>query len=506
MRTAIVGGGPGGLYLSILLKKLDPAHDVVVYERNAPADTFGFGVVFSDETLAAFEAADPETYAEITRRFARWAEIDVHYRGEVMTSGGHGFSGARARRPARRAPAPGRGARRRPALPHRGRRRRPARGLRPRRRRRRRQQHAARPLRRRLRAVARPPPREVHLVRHRPRPRRLHVLHQGDRARRLAGPRLSLQRHDEHVHRGDDAAGVARARARPRERGGEPRDVRGAVRRPPRRPPPHRQPLAVDRLRHGAQPVVAPRERRAARRRRAHGALLDRIRHEARDGGRDRARLGVPRARLRRRPRRARGLRGRAPANRRVDAARGAGQPRVVRGHRALHGPGAADLRVQPADPQPAHHLHRAPAARPAVRRGRRRAVLARPAADVHAVPPARPGAGKPRRGLADGHVLGGRRHAGRLPPRAPRRARDRRRRARDDRDDLRLAPRGGSRPAAAACTATSTRRRGSGSSTSSTRTGTRRSAASSATPGARARRSSCGRPRTGRSTRATGR
>jgi anthraniloyl-CoA monooxygenase len=92
MRTAIVGGGPGGLYLSILLKKLDPTHDVVVYERNAPDDTFGFGVVFSDETLAAFEGADPETYAEITRRFARWAEIDVHYRGEMMTSGGHGFS------------------------------------------------------------------------------------------------------------------------------------------------------------------------------------------------------------------------------------------------------------------------------------------------------------------------------------------------------------------------------------------------------------------------------
>ena len=59
MRTAIVGGGPGGLYLAILLKKLDPTHEVVVYERNAPDDTFGFGVVFSDETLAAFEAADP---------------------------------------------------------------------------------------------------------------------------------------------------------------------------------------------------------------------------------------------------------------------------------------------------------------------------------------------------------------------------------------------------------------------------------------------------------------
>src|SRR3954469_20024662 len=92
MRIAIAGGGPGGLYLSILLKRLDPAHEIVVYERNAPDDTFGFGVVFSDETLAAFEAADPETYAEITRSFVRWSDIDVHYRGEVVTSGGHGFS------------------------------------------------------------------------------------------------------------------------------------------------------------------------------------------------------------------------------------------------------------------------------------------------------------------------------------------------------------------------------------------------------------------------------
>jgi anthraniloyl-CoA monooxygenase len=92
MRIAIAGGGPGGLYLSILLKRLDPSHDVVVHERNAPDDTFGFGVVFSDETLAAFEAADPESYAEIAASFVRWSEIDVHYRGEVVTSGGHGFS------------------------------------------------------------------------------------------------------------------------------------------------------------------------------------------------------------------------------------------------------------------------------------------------------------------------------------------------------------------------------------------------------------------------------
>jgi anthraniloyl-CoA monooxygenase len=92
MRIAIAGGGPGGLYLSILLKRLDPAHEVVLHERNAPDDTFGFGVVFSDETLAAFEAADPESYAEITQAFVRWSAIDVHYRGEVVTSGGHGFS------------------------------------------------------------------------------------------------------------------------------------------------------------------------------------------------------------------------------------------------------------------------------------------------------------------------------------------------------------------------------------------------------------------------------
>src|SRR4051812_25352635 len=97
MRIAIVGGGPAGLELSILLKRIDPAHEVVVFERNAPDDTFGFGVVFSDETLDAIEAADPPTFAEIAERFARWSEIDVHYRGEVVTSGGHGFS-ALARR------------------------------------------------------------------------------------------------------------------------------------------------------------------------------------------------------------------------------------------------------------------------------------------------------------------------------------------------------------------------------------------------------------------------
>src|SRR3954463_15863608 len=106
MRIAIAGGGPGGLYLSILVKRLDPTFDVVVHERNAPDDTFGFGVVFSDETLAAFEAADPESYAEITRQFVRWSEIDVHVKGRVITSGGHGFSAVGGQEKARVPPRP----------------------------------------------------------------------------------------------------------------------------------------------------------------------------------------------------------------------------------------------------------------------------------------------------------------------------------------------------------------------------------------------------------------
>jgi 2-polyprenyl-6-methoxyphenol hydroxylase-like FAD-dependent oxidoreductase len=96
MRIAVSGGGPGGLYSAILFRRL--GHEVTVWERNAADDTFGFGVVFSDETLGAFEAADPPTYAEITRSFARWADIDIHYRGTLRSSGGHGFSALSRRR------------------------------------------------------------------------------------------------------------------------------------------------------------------------------------------------------------------------------------------------------------------------------------------------------------------------------------------------------------------------------------------------------------------------
>ncbi len=92
MRIAVVGGGPGGLYFSILMRKIAPGCSVTVFERNRAGDAFGFGVVFSDETLTVFEHADPETYAAIGERFARWSDIDIHHRGAVTRSGGHGFA------------------------------------------------------------------------------------------------------------------------------------------------------------------------------------------------------------------------------------------------------------------------------------------------------------------------------------------------------------------------------------------------------------------------------
>jgi anthraniloyl-CoA monooxygenase len=92
MRIAVVGGGPGGLYFSILMRKIRPDCELTVYERGAASDAFGFGVVFSDETLTVFEHADPETYSQIAERFTRWTDIDIHHRGRRTTSGGHGFS------------------------------------------------------------------------------------------------------------------------------------------------------------------------------------------------------------------------------------------------------------------------------------------------------------------------------------------------------------------------------------------------------------------------------
>jgi anthraniloyl-CoA monooxygenase len=93
VRIVSVGGGPAGLYFAILMKRADRSHSITILERNRPDDTFGFGVVFSDATLENLARADGETYQQIRASFAHWDDIDIHWRGQVMRSTGHGFCG-----------------------------------------------------------------------------------------------------------------------------------------------------------------------------------------------------------------------------------------------------------------------------------------------------------------------------------------------------------------------------------------------------------------------------
>ena len=93
MNVLCIGGGPAGLYAALLLKKADPARRVVVVERNRPHDTFGWGVVFSDQTLDKLLAADEPSARDILAAFNHWDDIEVFFKGERMRSGGHGFAG-----------------------------------------------------------------------------------------------------------------------------------------------------------------------------------------------------------------------------------------------------------------------------------------------------------------------------------------------------------------------------------------------------------------------------
>jgi anthraniloyl-CoA monooxygenase len=93
MKIACLGGGPAGLYFGISMKLRDPSHEVVVVERNRPYDTFGWGVVFSDQTMENLRLNDPKTADTILEEFAHWDDIDIHFKGECVTSTGHGFAG-----------------------------------------------------------------------------------------------------------------------------------------------------------------------------------------------------------------------------------------------------------------------------------------------------------------------------------------------------------------------------------------------------------------------------
>jgi anthraniloyl-CoA monooxygenase len=93
MRIVCIGGGPAGLYFALLMKKQDPAFDITVVERNRPYDTFGWGVVFSDQTLGNLQAADAESAQQILDAFNHWDDVAVHFKGRLIRSGGHGFCG-----------------------------------------------------------------------------------------------------------------------------------------------------------------------------------------------------------------------------------------------------------------------------------------------------------------------------------------------------------------------------------------------------------------------------
>jgi len=93
MRIVCLGGGPAGLYFAILMKKANPAHEITVIDRNAADNTFGWGIVFSDKTMDGFREADEKVVNEIEANFHHWDDIDVHFKGRKITSGGHGFCG-----------------------------------------------------------------------------------------------------------------------------------------------------------------------------------------------------------------------------------------------------------------------------------------------------------------------------------------------------------------------------------------------------------------------------
>ncbi|MEE8273878.1 MAG: FAD-dependent monooxygenase, partial [Alphaproteobacteria bacterium] len=98
MIVVCIGGGPAGLYFAISMKLRDARHEITVVERNRADDTFGWGVVFSDQTMDNLRANDAESAARILGEFAHWDDIDVHFKGQVITSGGHGFCGIGRRR------------------------------------------------------------------------------------------------------------------------------------------------------------------------------------------------------------------------------------------------------------------------------------------------------------------------------------------------------------------------------------------------------------------------
>jgi hypothetical protein len=214
MRIVGIGGGPAGLYFGISIKLRDPRHDVLVIERNRPDDTFGWGVVFSNETLDNLWKNDAESAAAIEDSFQHWDDIDVRLKGHVVRSGGHGFAGIARKRLLNILQESAR-ARRQASVRARGRGSRNIWRRRSDRRRRRHQQPDPRSLRRGVQAARRAAPQQIHLARHRQGVRGVHLHLRGDRARLDLGACLSLRCRDLDLHRRVRGADLAGARLRP---------------------------------------------------------------------------------------------------------------------------------------------------------------------------------------------------------------------------------------------------------------------------------------------------
>ena len=303
MNVHVIGGGPAGLYFAILMKKAWPQTRITVFERNKPDDTFGFGVVFSDQTLAGFESYDLETYRQIVGHFAYWDDIEIHFRGTTHRIGGNGFCGTSRsmllKILGRRAHSLGIDAEVR---------------LRGRSRRRRRRAAptwwspptaSTRAPARRSRTSFKPTielrPNHFCLDGLGPADGRLQLLLPGDPARHLHRALLPVPARPLDLGDGDRSGDVPARRPRHDGRGGVGAIPRRRVRRGARRPQAHHQPLAVAELPDHPLREMDRRQHRADRRRQGDRAFLDRLGHQARDGGRHRALRGVP---LHRRPRR----------------------------------------------------------------------------------------------------------------------------------------------------------------------------------------------------------
>ena len=93
MKITIIGGGPSGLYFAILMKKLDRTHEITILERDGPNDTFGWGIVFSDQTFSYLQENDKKSFAAITRACQQWDNVDVFHKNQKVTIRGNKFSG-----------------------------------------------------------------------------------------------------------------------------------------------------------------------------------------------------------------------------------------------------------------------------------------------------------------------------------------------------------------------------------------------------------------------------